>query len=161
VKEMLTRPGVLVAAGAGLCAVAALVMVPKFKQPPAPADVVDSADVPAYYLPRDGQCTVLVDFSNQRGQLGALDNDSRAARLARIMVQEFRRHGAAKSKEAPAIQMLAVYIQGKDNYNRPDFSKRTNLLKLNGTAAQLQGLTDAELGDWQRLKQALRVEVLF
>jgi hypothetical protein len=76
-------------------------------------------------------------------------------------VREFRLHGADRAGEAKTIQMRAVYVQGRDNYDRPDFSRRTDLLKLSGAREQFLGLSDADLADWDRLKQSLSAETVF
>jgi hypothetical protein len=115
-------------------------------------------EINAYYLPRDEQCTVLVDFAAQRTYVDGLDGNRRQAYLAQQMIREFCRGGAAGAKGATNIQMIAVYIEGKDNYNRPDFSKRVTLLKVRGTAAQLQSFTDTEAGDWNRVAAAFKTE---
>jgi hypothetical protein len=119
------------------------------------------SEAPAYYLPQGAHCTVLVDVAAQRAQLDGVDVRVRAAALARFMVEEFRAHGDAKAHDAKTVQLLAVYITGKDNYNRPDFSRRTDLLKLNGTREQIQGLSEADLDDWGRLTHAVHAEKYF
>jgi hypothetical protein len=116
-------------------------------------------EIRAYYLPGNDKCTVLVDFAARRSHLTSMDSESRLAHLADQMIREFRRSGDTEAKGATTIQMIAVYIEGKDNYNRPDFGKRVNLLKLSGTAAQFRSLSDAEASDWNRVKSILHAEV--
>ena len=122
------------------------------------ADAKNGA-VRALYMAQGDKCAVLVDFASQRSYLNTLDSNGRAAHLAQSMIREFRRTGDAERKGATAIQMIAVYIEGKDNYNRPDFSKRINLLKLSGTADQFRNFTDADAGDWERVKASLNAKV--
>lgn len=147
----------LFAAGAGVCALAASSCGDK-PSTGGNGDGSAPGQLHAYYLPRGDQCTVLVDFAARRSDVDRLSGDERAAYLARAMIGEFRRAGRAESKGAGKIQMIAVYIEGKDNYNRPDFSKRTNLLKLSGTAEQFSSLSDEDAGNWERVKSVLKVE---
>jgi hypothetical protein len=118
----------------------------------------NQGELHAYYLPRDTQCTVLVDFAGQRSELEKLDRGARNLELARQMVDEFRRHGEAKTQNARTVQLIAVCINGKDNYGRPDFANRTTFLKLSGSREQVLGLTDADLGDWEHVKHTLTAE---
>jgi hypothetical protein len=113
---------------------------------------------PSFYMRRDAQCTVLVDFSEQREAIDGMQADARRLVLAQEMVRELRTNGDTKAGDAKNVQMIAVYIDGKDNYGRPDFARRTNLVKLSGSRETFASLADADLNDWQRLQSALAAE---
>ena len=102
-----------------------------------------SADVlkpGAYYFPRQDTCTAMMDFQKVRAKLNGLDGDARAIELSRGMLAEFSASGAAKCPGASRVTLLAVYVPGVDLYGRPDFSNRTNLMKVEGDAAKLLAL---------------------
>ncbi len=115
--------------------------------------------VAAYYLPHDGDCTVLVDFECVREELQGLDSDGRMVRLAQQVIEEFQQHGAEKAKKAQQIELLAVYIKGRDKYGRPNFANRTDLLKIRGSAEEFHKLNAAELKDVEQIRKHLDVEV--
>jgi hypothetical protein len=116
--------------------------------------------VPAYCLPSGTHCTVLCDFVAARAALDSMEEHARAIQLVRRMVEDFRVSADAKASDAKTIELKAVYIIGKDNYQRPDFSKRVELVKVSGTREQMLQLSTADLGDWDRLKQAVSAEII-
>jgi hypothetical protein len=93
-----------------------------------------------YYFPRPDMCTVMMDFQKVRSRLTDLAADARAIELSRGMLAEWSASGAEKCSGASKVTMMAVYIPGVDVYGRPDFGRRTNLMRLVGDAAKLQAL---------------------
>lgn len=113
----------------------------------------------SYYLPEDGQCTVLVDFQARRSELNQLDKEPRILVLARAMLKEFASSGAEKCPQADRVRLLAVYIPGTDNYGRPDFGNRTNLLLIEGSMAATAQSAAADLATRDQLDKSLKVTV--
>ena len=102
-----------------------------------------SADVlkpTAYYFSRQDACTVMMDFQKIRSRVDGLAAEARAIELSRAMLAEWSATAEAKCPAAAKVTMMAVYIPGVDVYGRPDFGRRTNLMRLEGDAAKLQAL---------------------
>lgn len=97
----------------------------------------------AYYFPGAANCTVMMDFAPAHGVLDALPKDEREASLAVQMLREVAAN-AAKCGGSQTIRALAVEIPGTDNYGRPNFGSRKNLLVIEGPAAAMVNRADGE-----------------
>jgi hypothetical protein len=112
-----------------------------------------------YYLPEDGQCTVLIDFQGRRSELGQLDKEGRTLVLAKAMLKEFASNGAEKCPQSDRVRLLAVYIPGTDNYGRPDFGNRTNLVLIEGSMAATTQSAAVDPAARDQLEKLLKVTV--
>jgi hypothetical protein len=99
----------------------------------AEAALSGSEQIASYYFPGPSQCTVLVDFAPSLASLDALTKDEREASLANGMLREISAN-IAKCGGSAEVRALAVMIPGTDNYGRPNFASRKNLLMLEGPA---------------------------
>lgn len=97
------------------------------------ADRASSEQLPTYYFPGPPLCTVMIDFASSHNDLDALSKDEREARLANRMLQEVAAN-IGKCGSSTDIRALAVEIPGTDNYGRPNFGARKNLLMIEGSA---------------------------
>jgi hypothetical protein len=113
----------------------------------------------AYYFPRQEACTVMMDFAKARDKVRGLAGDARNLELTRGMLAEWSVNAADKCKGAGKVALLAVYIPGLDVYGRPDFSNRTNLLKLEGQADKLQALARASGLTMELVRKSSAVEI--
>lgn len=82
----------------------------------------------------------MMDFQKVRSRLTGLSGDARDIELSRGMLAEWSASSAAKCPGASKVTMMAVYVPGADQYGRPDFGSRTNLMRLVGDAAKLEAL---------------------
>jgi len=89
-------------------------------------------DLPTYYFPERTLCTALVDFQKNRRELQKLSRAERNQLIARELVREFVTNGKKKCENVSLVRVQAIYIPGTDNYGRPDFPNRINLLRLEG-----------------------------
>jgi hypothetical protein len=128
------------------------------------AATTNQAELPSYYVPGEQKCTVLVDFLGNRAELERLPESARASQIVRSLVAEYRRHGEQKGKDrdgnsAASVELIAVYINGKDNYGRPDFGNITRLMKLAAPATQLHDLTEADLANPDALRGKVTLDL--
>jgi hypothetical protein len=86
----------------------------------------------SYYFPENEQCTLVLDFQPQRPELIQLSKEARTLSLAKDLLKQFKANGSEKCPEAKNVRLLAVFVPGTDNYGRPDFGSRVNLLRLEG-----------------------------
>jgi hypothetical protein len=91
-----------------------------------------ASDLTSYYFPESERCTLVLDFQPRRADLAQLSKETRSLSLAKDLLQEFKAHGSEKCPEAKDVRLLAVFVPGTDNYGRPNFGSRVNLLRLEG-----------------------------
>lgn len=91
------------------------------------------ANLVPYYFPESEQWTLVLDFQSHRSELAQLSKEVRSLALAKDLLREFKANGSEKCPEAKNARLLAVFIPGTDNYGRPDFGARVNLLLLEGS----------------------------
>lgn len=122
------------------------------------ADTMAQAAGPTtYYFVEKQTCTVLVDFQKQRDEIERLSGDAHALRLIRGLVDEFAANGAKKCGVLDSIRMMAVYIPGVDNYGRPDFPNRVNVLRIDASAENLLAAARQDLKDLKSVPPALAI----
>lgn len=113
----------------------------------------------AYYFNQSGICTFLLDLQPLRGSYDGLRGDVRTVALAKALIDEFRAHGQDRCMGAMSVRAIAVYIPGVDNYGRPAFGSRTNLLRLQGPIEGLADATASQMKSLDGLKSKFEVEV--
>lgn len=118
-----------------------------------------AADRATYYFPEQQTCTVLVDFQKERPELQGLAADARSLQLVRRLVDEFAKNGQSKCPAAQKVKMMAVYIPGVDNYGRPDFSNRVNLLMIEADISTIRSVAEKPPADLATAKSQLSVTV--
>lgn len=100
----------------------------------APLMLLAALDEPVvtYYFNQGGICTGIVDFQSARSKLESADKETMLLLLTRRMIGEVIQDFPTRCDGATDVRMIAVYIPGVDNYGRPDFANRINLLRLDG-----------------------------
>jgi len=119
--------------------------------------VAQTSALPTYYFVEDKMCTVLVDFQDQRSDIERMSGDLRLLRLITDLLSEFASNGPTKCGGADVIRMMAVYIPGVDNYGRPDFPNRVNVVRIDGGAATLESASKHDFTDINQIKSILTV----
>ena len=109
----------------------------------------------AYYFPEGRVCTLILDFQPTKDKLERLTGTPRTLSIATSLLSEVKVGGTEKCKTAEVIRMMAVYIPGVDNYGRPDFGSRLNLLRIDSTAAAINTFNDLAFKDIESLKKAV------
>ena len=99
----------------------------------AAAQASSTEQLPSYYFPGPPLCTVMVDFAPSHAAIDALAKEQREASLASRMLHEISVN-IARCGGSTEIRALAVEIPGTDNYGRPNFGARKNLLMIEGPA---------------------------
>lgn len=112
----------------------AVILVGLLLWPPVLGAQESSGDTapPCYYYSAGRICTMMMDFQSIRHRLDSLDQEKRQAEIALIMAQEFSRGGASKCPQAEKVRLEAVYVPTKDNYGRPDFRQRIQIMRIDG-----------------------------
>lgn len=110
-----------------------------------------------YYFPEGDECTAVLDFQSRRGDLEKSSVEKKTLVLANELLRDFSLNGSEKCQGAKRIHLLAVFIPGVDNYGRPDFPGRVNLLRLDGTIDQMTNGMKREYRDVSELKAAFTV----
>jgi hypothetical protein len=139
ILKMLTLGGLLAAV---LCGTAA------FAEP---------SGLTPYYFPEGEECTLALDFQPRRTEIEAATGDQRSVLLAEGLLQEFSAQGSTKCPGAKTIRLLAIFIPGVDNYGRPNFPERVNLLRLEGSSDQVNVAATKHAENLPQLKELLTV----
>jgi hypothetical protein len=103
-----------------------------------------ASDLTSYYFPESERCTLVLDFQPRRQDLLQLSKEARSLSLAKELLKEFKANGSAKCPDAKEVRLLAVFVPGTDNYGRPNFGSRVNLLRLEGATDKVQQSADAD-----------------
>jgi hypothetical protein len=103
-----------------------------------------AADLTSYYFPESERCTLVLDFQPRRADLAQLAKEARSLSLAKDLLREFKANGSEKCPEAKDVRLLAVFVPGTDNYGRPNFGSRVNLLRLEGPRDKVLQGADAD-----------------
>jgi hypothetical protein len=102
--------------------------------------------VRTFYFPKPELCTVMVDFEPSREAVAATKDEARTLLLARTMLRDYATNGKSKCQGAARVRLLAMFITGVDNYGRPDFGARQNLIRMDADAEGIAGLALAPDG---------------
>jgi hypothetical protein len=113
----------------------------------------------SYYFPENEQCTLVLDFQSHRPKLDQLSKETRNLTLAKDLLIEFKANGSIKCPEARKVRLLAVFIPGTDNYGRPDFGSRTNLLRLEGPIERVLQSADRDFATVEQIGDLLITSV--
>ncbi len=103
-----------------------------------------AADLTSYYFPESERCTLVLDFQPRRDDLLQLSKEARGVALAKDLLKEFKANGSAKCPDAKEVRLLAVFVPGTDNYGRPNFGSRVNLLRLEGPRDKVLQTADTD-----------------
>jgi len=114
--------------------------------------------LPTFYFPEGESCTALVDFQKIRGDLTKKSEEERSQTIVRQLLTEFSANGVNKCGTAKQVRLMAVYIPGTDNYGRPDFPNRINILRLNGSATEMAAAAHQDWKTTKDLNPAIRIE---
>jgi hypothetical protein len=106
--------------------------------------VASAADLTSYYFPEAERCTLVLDFQPRRADLSQLAREARSLALAKDLLKEFKANGSGKCPDAKEVRLLAVFVPGTDNYGRPNFGSRVNLLRLEGARDKVLHSADAD-----------------
>jgi hypothetical protein len=109
-----------------------------------------------YYFVENEQCTLVLDFQSRRSELVKLSKDALSLSLAKDLLKEFQTNRHEKCREANIVRLLAVFVPGTDNYGRPNFGSRQNLLRLEGSTKKV--LENAER-DFTAMEQISELSV--
>jgi hypothetical protein len=113
----------------------------------------------SYYFAEREQCTLVLDFQPRRSELVQLSKDARSLALAKDLLKEFKINGSKKCPEAQNVRLLAVFVPGTDNYGRPDFGSRVNLLRLEGSTNQVVQSAEKDFSATEQIGGPLTVTV--
>ena len=100
----------------------------------------------AYYFPNPNVCTVMVDFQKSTSEILKTSGDKRVQLLSANLLAEYGANGQVGCKTPVKVRMLAVLVPGVDNYGRPDFGSRTNLIRLEGNVDKFRSLASSRDG---------------
>jgi hypothetical protein len=99
----------------------------------------------------------MVDFAASRASLEALPKIEREAFLAARLLREISAN-IVKCGGGEVVRALAVEIPGTDNYGRPNFGSRINLLTIEGPATAIVGKgPNAEVANVDELRPEFKV----
>lgn len=93
----------------------------------------------SFYFPKNDQtCTALIDFHAQPELTNNIEsNISKTNHLIQQMAQDYLTTGVSKCQHAKNVTLWAVRIDNTDNYGRPDFKNRINILKINAPTEKM------------------------
>ena len=115
-------------------------------EPAQPANHVTSEPY-SYYFPEGKTCTLMTDFQAQAALMkDVASNNRRFSQALHQMLSDYQRQGVHQCVGATRLTMVAVLINGRDNYGRPDFPNRTELFRLEGPSSDIQAL--GTRNDW-------------
>lgn len=108
----------------------------------------------SYYFPKqDGTCTALIDFHTQPELTTEVEKDTnKSSKLVQQMAHDFITKGIEKCANAKTVTLMAVRIDATDNYGRPDFKNRVNILKITAPLEKIKDLA-TKPADVATLKQ--------
>jgi hypothetical protein len=112
-----------------------------------------------YYFSEGEQCTLVLDFQSFRAELVPLSKEARNLILTKDLLKEFKTNGSSKCSEAKNVRLLAVFIPGTDNYGRPNFASRVNLLRLEGPTQRVLQSADKDFSATEQISDQLTVTV--
>lgn len=113
----------------------------------------------AYHFPKPNVCTIMIDYQQSSASVINTNGDDKSLLLSRSMIKQYIDEGVQKCKGAPKIIILAVFIPGKDNYGRPDFGSRSNILKLEGLSVKFQALSTEKNLSLSKIKDAVSLYI--
>lgn len=120
-----------------------------------------SAGTPSFYFTERETCTLIVDFQAQKAALDALPKEGKALALAKGLIAEFKRQGASNCPDTKELIALAVFIPGVDNYGRPNFGSRVNLLKIKSEISDVGSLSVVDLKNFSDVEREFKSEIFF
>jgi hypothetical protein len=113
----------------------------------------------SYYFPESEQCTLVLDFQPHRSELEQMSKEVRSLTLAKDLLKEFKTNGSDKCPEARSVRLLAVFVPGTDNYGRPDFGRRINLLRLEGSLETVLKGAEKDFATTEQVRDLLTITV--
>jgi hypothetical protein len=112
-----------------------------------------------YYFQESERCTLILDFQSHRSELTELSKAARTLSLAKDLLKEFKTRGSEKCSEAKNVRLLAVFVPGTDNYGRPDFGSRVNLIRLEGPKEKVLQGAETDFATTEQITDLLTVTV--
>jgi hypothetical protein len=95
-----------------------------------------------YYFSEGALCTLMVDFQPSRARVESLGAEERQTSLIREMIRVFQQSGQAQCSAAGRVRLVAVFIPGLDNYGRPNFASRQNIVRADGPVSAIATIPD-------------------
>jgi len=101
------------------------------------ASTLEFDSVPVYRFEKDERCITIYNFQKHRKDIFANAKDKSLEVVGRHMLSEFLLTAQRECVNREVFFLLATYIPGVDNYGRPNFSSKVNILSITGRAKKI------------------------